>query len=129
MIQRFVSETNVAVKGELALKLGYVGTTNAVLVLAKELRSPLKVDEQQYFYSLRYRILQALGRAYPDEEMFNEELNFVTEGPNYGIQTDQERYLDRVEHWAEKEYGITWRNERPRGILRKQKLTPHPIRQ
>jgi hypothetical protein len=127
LIKRFGAETNALAKSELALKLGYVGSPGAVLALAKELRSPLVVEERYYHCALRYKILEALGRAFPHEPMFNEELNQVAHGPRYGLKVDQRKYFDKVESWAEKAFGIVWKNPRPSDPLDEETRVPHPL--
>jgi len=128
LLASFGGEMNAASKGEMALKLGYIGSSNAVLALTRELRSPLFVDGPNERYSLRYRILEALGRAMPYDVRFTEDLNFVTRAPLYGIKVDQEKYLDGIEAWAEGTLKMTWQSNRPAGPLWERKFVPHPLR-
>ncbi len=122
LIKRFETQTNAAFKGRLALTLGFVGTTNAVVALARELRTPLVVDQPGRYYSVRLKILEALGQAFPESRMFNEDFRQMLETRNFdvegaGIDMVQERYLDRVEAWCQQQFGIQWQRERPKGPL------------
>jgi hypothetical protein len=127
LIRRFRDETNSATKARLALDLGYVASPACIYALASELRSRMIVDEQHYAYSVRYRILEALGNACPNEGLFNEELYRVVDGPSYGLPVDGEAYIDRVEAWCVTTFNMQWSQQRPSFLLWKRKPIPRPL--
>ena len=139
LIEQFQKESDAKTKGELALKLGYIGTQEAVLALVKEIRTPLIVeDKQKAFvrpksYSVRYKIIEALGKAFPDEELFNDELQEIIQN-TAGVNDDKiyesrgGDYYDRVEKWCQEKFNIQWENPRPPFLLLKGEIRWSPER-
>ncbi len=116
LIKRFLSETNAQAKCDLALTLGRIGSTNAVLALVKELRTPLMVEKNTGRLSVRAKIIEALGLAFPESRLFNEELQEVRHNSSGNEQSVKERqapYIEKVERWCQERFGITWQRERP----------------
>ncbi len=108
LIARFHAETNCVEKGKLALKLGYVGTTNTLRALAEEMRCPLTVDPGA---SVRAMIVRAFGRAMPQSRLFNEEYNTAARS---GSLDEEDKYIARVEKWCGQTFGVQWQRERPK---------------
>lgn len=131
LIQKFKDETGVTdVKKHLALALGYVGTRDAVCALAREMRSPLAKRGEYGAHSLRFLLLKGLRRKYPDEPLFNEELDAAVRATRYteGDQAEAASggYFDRVERWCEDNCGVKWDGPRPPFLLDKLIAVPHP---
>lgn len=129
LIARFLRATDVAVKGELACKLGFAASSNALMAIVPEIRSPEVVEKTYYAYSLRYKILMGLREAYPDEPLFNEELSEVVRrtrncGDTTTAESQSEGYFDRVEKWCETRFGVRWKQARPPFLLWQQRQRP-----
>lgn len=117
ILRQFREETDPRKKGELALKLGYIGTPACVVALAREARNPMVVENRRQKYSVRYMVFQGLGLAFPDEALFNRELGLATRwvflSPVEGKKEQAEDYIQRIETWCEQWLGIEW-GDRPR---------------
>ena len=118
LIEDFLQETNAFTKGELAERLGYVATSNALLTIVQEFRSPLVVDTPSCAYSLRYKILLGLRDAYPDAPLFNEDLSRLKSAitdiqkPS-AVEKMSKGYFDEVEKWCETNFDVQWKEPRP----------------
>lgn len=129
LLDTFKKEQDVKTKGRLARYLAEVGTDASIRAIAQELRSPVKRTVHSEVISLRYYLLLALRRAFPDEPLFNEELEKVSRA-TYDKEGDKAEvasngYFDRVEEWAAKTCGITtWDQPRPPFLLKRFKLPP-----
>lgn len=101
-VDNFRQEEHPKKKSHIARDLAYIGTELTCRALAEDLRSSLKVQAGATV-SLRVRIIDALCRAYPDEE--------VLRPPKKQPRDDS--YYEQIEKWAEKKFGIKWKNPRP----------------
>ena len=132
LVKRFRNESDPVKKGELALKLGYVATPGCVYALACELRNPLRFETHWDIYSVRYKVLQGLGRSLPHHALFNDELLVVVDATS-GIGDDATAekysggYIGRVEQWAAKTFRIVWQRPRPPFLLVRSKAVPTPL--
>jgi hypothetical protein len=129
LVAHFLRETDVAVKGELAYKPGFAASSNALIAIVPEIRSPEVVEKTYYAYSLRYKILMGLREAYPDEPLFNEDLSEVVRrtrncGDTTTAESQSEGYFDRVEKWCETKFGVRWKQARPPFLLWQQRQRP-----
>lgn len=140
LIGQFQNETDGQVKGERALDLGYVGTSEAVKALCEKIRTPETVGDWQSSYSVRYKIIRGLGRAFPEEALFNDELAelvYRTSNPVFhpeNLSPEQvtgigNAYLDRVEQWCREHYSVDWDEPRPPFHLVKEEIKIHPLPQ
>lgn len=137
LVDEFTRETDARAKGELALKLGYVASSNALIAIATEFRSPLVVYPEQRIhwiggeYLLRYKILLGLREAFPEVPLFSEELSEVvkqTEGCFLGgLSSERTKrcaaisnsYYDKVEEWLTAQFGVRWERPRPEDFVLK----------
>lgn len=121
LIARFTNETTFVKKVRLASALGYVGSHNAGLALAKELKSSMFAEPNPTatipgWTSLRIAIIQALGRIHQDNHLLTSELQRIIGATArdrrhagdawYGGPTAVQNYLDLVCAWARSTYGI-----------------------
>ena len=131
MISNFLKEEDPEKKGEIALELGYIGSPDCIYALASEMRTPLIVETPRYAYSVRYKILQGLQWAFPEEELFNEVLLWVKARSiaNYNIARVEKHYgvyYDLVEKWCAQQYQIKWKRERPPFLLYQERFVIRP---
>jgi len=123
ILEQFLEETDPRKKGELALKVGYIGTAACVLALAREMRNPMVVEQEgQEIYSVRYMVLKGLGLALPDESLFGNELQLVVSRTVCHLDVAAREksagdYIERAERWSEQWFGIEWGRPRPPFLL------------
>lgn len=129
LLEEFQGETDPRRKGEKALVLGYVSTPRCAKALASELRSPLVVTTRHYEYSLRYKVLEALGMIYTDEPLFTSGLLSVVRTHNDGQSgaLRGEEYFDRVEAWCTRHLGVQYHGDRPPFLLYRLTNAPHSM--
>lgn len=88
--------------------LGYIGQPGSVMALARQYRNPLhyRAEGSDYLHvmSLRFAIVNALWRVWPD----NEVLCF----PYKEMPGGEDDYI-KVEAWLESYLGVKWRMPRP----------------
>jgi hypothetical protein len=116
-----VSFGNASTAGEksaYAADLGFVGGRQAATLLAAELRTPL-VGGRKHRRSARYDILRALGRVYPDEDLFDHALSDVWSSlRELATRAERQRatdaYLHLAEAWCNDELGTKWEVPRAR---------------
>lgn len=131
LIADFTRENDARAKGELAVKLGYVASSNTLIAIAKEFRSPLIVNPEDRThtigreYSIRYKILLGLREAFPAEALFSDELaevvkqtercfmDRVTAEKTKRCAAVSNSYYDKVEEWLTVQFGIRWEMARP----------------
>jgi hypothetical protein len=112
LIDGFLAEVDSWRKAQLAYKLGYVGAPDCVYALARSMREAGRYGKQRV--SIRYDILQALQVALPDEPLFNEKLDLAR---TKFSEQDDGGYIDEVEKWCERSFGIEWKTDRPTGPI------------
>ena len=96
----FASTQDPKEKTELATRLGRIGTSSAMKILASEMRSPLvQVVPNSYEQSVRTEFAKALHFRHP-------ECTFLEH-----IETDAD--YERIERFCELEYGVVWTRPRP----------------
>ncbi|UCG32723.1 MAG: hypothetical protein JSU68_13785, partial [Phycisphaerales bacterium] len=128
LIAEFEQEPDCRAKGYKALVLGYVGTRRCAEALAAELRSPLAVRGPSDEYSLRYRLLQSLGKIYASEPLFTSELALIVARHDEYAQSGRgDDYFDRVEKWCGENLGVRYTKERPPFLLNLASNRPRPF--
>lgn len=109
-IERFLRTEDPKEKMEAAKPLGWIGTKDALKVLAAEMRSPLVFTIPATFRkSVRPEIAKAIQYNYPKDRF----LLVVNSDADY----------ERIEKFCEKEFGTTWKAPRP-PFLNIQPLAP-----
>lgn len=121
LINQFGSEATFNAKSSLALKLGYIATPASICALCQEMRSPLVLETQETVVSIRYNILEALKKAFPEDDLFSEKFREVLKATKYQDVEDGEQYIDQVEKWCHQRCGTTWQSPRPPFLLRRMK--------
>lgn len=74
LIASFLESSDPKTKARLASDLGFVGTRDAAIALAQEMRSPLVIEDANVRSSIRITIIEALGYIYPDVDLLNDGL-------------------------------------------------------
>ncbi|MFO0984358.1 MAG: hypothetical protein U1E76_21975 [Planctomycetota bacterium] len=123
LLDEFAHEQEGSKKAKLAAELGYVGSSDAVRALVSALRSPVVLVAGLETTSLRYHVLRALRRAFPDEPLFGDELERVvmrTKNVASPIRAEaqSDHYFERVETWCQERFpGRLWSEPRPEFLL------------
>lgn len=92
---------------ELAQSLGYIGTERSVTALLEGLNSDLIDREPYQRVSIRYYIIEALGRAYPDEPLLTSEIRRIRNVGDHAYGAEElASYLEELAAWAQEETGV-----------------------
>jgi len=103
-IKLFLNEEDSRKKERFAINVGYVGSTNAINALAREMHSPLIVTNASGSrYSIRLPIIKALSMAMPDKDIFWIPIPEPTD----------DKYYIQIENYCEKNLKIKWSTPRP----------------
>lgn len=115
----YQNETDPEKKGELAMKLGYIASNNAVTAIAQDMRSPLAIITRYYEISHRYAIVQALHRVYSHEFLFTTRLMQILNRDHDELRESGagDTYMSEVESWLSSHLGIIYTAPRPSFLL------------
>jgi len=127
LIEQFEQADEPQAKGNLAKELGYVGSPRAIRALAAAFKSPLVLRLQYEHISVRYRILEALSRSYPDEPLLTTELQRIKErGDDAYGKNNLEAYFARVAQWGRQTLSVDLSAEPPL-ILYQRPIVKRPL--
>ena len=116
-IHAYQAARDPAIKADAARRLGYIGTRQAAMVLAGDIRTPLTyvwlVKSERSF---RVHIIEGLHLAFMREPVF---------WPPYFKPTD-DSYYEKIERWLTANLGVTWDHPRPPFLYEEDSPTPAP---
>jgi hypothetical protein len=100
MIQDIETTTDFRYKRRLVRYLGLIGDKKCIIALLEALNDNQEPNKGQ---SLRYLILPAIWRNYPDDELFVKYCPWLVFGDKYiGGKTGVKEFYDKIQEWAKK---------------------------
>lgn len=104
VIAAYRNAPDAKTKGRQALRVGYIGTPDAVMTLARDMRTSESYKwRMESLRSLRVHLIEGLHRAFPAEPVFWK--------PPY--KPDDDTYYAAIENWLTWHTGVTWNQPRP----------------
>lgn len=114
-IRAYGATSDPRAKAEAARRLGYIGTRQTVIVLARDIRMPLTyvwlVKSERSF---RLHIIEGLHLAFMHEPIFWR--------PYFKPSDDY--YYEKIEKWLTDHLGVTWDHPRPPFLYEEDSPTP-----
>ncbi len=129
LISEFRSSDDFKRLRELTDDLAYIGTTSCGKTLAESLASELTVRLGAGKLSVKFYIIQALGKIHPDNRLLTQEIRKIESlsDDDYGGTEAIRNYLGRVCQWAEDTYGIDLPEPGPDSVLHRHIPIGRPI--
>jgi hypothetical protein len=130
LIERFFGADSFERKREMAVMLGYAGTSSCASALIRSLDSPLMLIAPYEHVSIRVYIIIALGRIHPNEMLLTREIMKIVHlgDDKYGGKERIRDYLIEVKNWGLATYGVFPDGPEPEPILFKMIIVKHPIK-
>jgi len=128
LISEFGSSDNFDEKVRLTRELAYVGTASCRKALAESLASGLTHRGIIREESVKFYVIQALGKIHPDNRLLTQEIKEIEHmgDDDYGKEAIR-NYLGKVCQWAENTYGIQLPEPDPDSVLHRHILEGSPI--
>lgn len=119
LIEAYRAEADLREKETFALLLGYIAKPKSLLVLARDLRSPLFYTwNQKGRRSFRLHVIEALSLAYPMEPLLWKP----------GSYPRNDEYYVEIEAWAQRVLGVEWSAPRPPFLYEEQVPLAKPMK-